>query len=98
MEVKIERLSRYEWKIQLDGLNIANSVRRFDFEGDANSQTGVLRLELNVDEIEITAMGESDDTIIVNIPRDTERTLQALGWVKTSDRTTYTRPREDPLS
>lgn len=92
-ELKIEQTSR-TWKIVLDGFDLTNAVRSFKIEADAMTRRAIVELDLGVDEIEITCLGEGEDTIMVSVPN--EDALQAIGWTKIGNRNAYTRPREEP--
>jgi hypothetical protein len=94
MEFKIEQTSSHI-KITLDGLDITKACQRINFEADAWNRNTTVHLDLRVDSVEITALAERDVTIMVNVPHETETALQAIGWIKAGDRTTYTVPREE---
>lgn len=94
MEFKIEQTAGHI-KITLDGLDITKAVRGFEFSGDAWNKNTNVRLDLRVDVVEVTALAERDVTIMVSVPPEAEEALQAIGWIKTGERSTYVIPRED---
>ncbi len=85
-------------KVWLNGQDISGALRGIDLNTSAVpfGRTEV-RLDLVVDVIEISALGESDHTVVVRIPPEVESALQALGWVKTSDQNIYTQPRTEEI-
>jgi hypothetical protein len=95
VEFKIDQTGSHI-KLSLDGLDITNAVRSFEMSADAwNRGRTELRLVLAIDQVEVTALAEQNVTIMVSVTPDAEKALQAIGWVKTSDRLIYTIPRED---
>lgn len=92
--LKIEQTGRV-WKIELDGVDLSYAVKGLSIDTDAMTRRAEVRLDLGVNEIEISCMGEPDETIMVDVSSAAADALQAIGWVKTGDRTSYTRPRED---
>lgn len=93
-DLKITQTSR-DIKIELDGLDISKAVRQIDIEANAWDRRTMVRLDLAIDQIEVSALAEPDVTIMVSIRPEAEEALQALGWIKTSDSTSYRIPRED---
>lgn len=93
MEFKIEQ-TQHNIKITLEGLDITNAVRGFEVSRDAWGKMTNIRLDLCVDQIEVSCLGERDVTVQVNVTPEATEALQALGWVKTDNRY-YTIPRED---
>lgn len=95
MEFKIDQTGSHI-KLSLDGLDITKAVRSFEMSADAwNHGRTELRLVLAIDQIEVTALAEPNVTIMVSVTPEAEQALQAIGWVKTSDRHTFVIPRED---
>lgn len=94
-EFKIDQTGSHV-TITLDGLDITKAVRAFEFTGDAwHHGRTVVRLDLAVDTVEVNALAERDVTIMVGIRPEAEEALQAIGWVRTSDQTSYRIPREE---
>lgn len=84
-----------EARVWLNGAEITNALRGLTLDMDAMVRRTTVHLNLSVDVIEITALGEQDRTLLVSIPSEAEEALQAIGWIKTSGRTTFTAPREE---
>lgn len=87
--------TQHNIKIELQGLDITNAVRSFEIARDAWGRITTVKLDLAIDSIEVTALGERDVSIMVSIRPEAEEALQALGWIKTSNEYAYTIPRED---
>lgn len=82
-------------RVFLDGDDISNSVKEVDINFDARNPTSIT-LHLNIDQVEITSLGERDITVLVSIPSDVEEILTHLGWIKSSEaQTTYRIAREN---
>lgn len=94
MELKIDQTGAH-LKIELEGVDITEGTRSISLEIHPNRGITRVLLDLKVDELEIFSLAERDHTIAVNIEPAAEKALQAIGWVKTSNRDTYTYPRED---
>lgn len=76
-------------RVFLDDDDISSSVREVDINFDARQPTSIT-LHLNIDQVEITSLGERDVTVLVNIPSDVEEVLTYLGWIKPNEaRTTF---------
>lgn len=88
MDFKIDQTGR-DIKIFLDGVDISASVRKFECEGSGGHGQMKVMLDLAVDKIEVLSLAEEDAAIIVSIPSWVERTLQILGWIKTSSSMRY---------
>lgn len=97
MELKIDQTSGH-FKIELEGVDITKGVRHLEVSIDPHRQRTIVLFNLEVDEFEMIALAEQDATMMVTVSPDAERALQAIGWVKTSDRTMYTYPREDSVA
>jgi hypothetical protein len=84
--------------VELDGTDIANSVRAVEFRADSRGETTV-SLDLTVDEVEITCLGARDREYLVNLDDSTINTLLALGWnPPQSDVRTYRVPATEWVS
>ncbi len=94
MEMKIDQTGRHI-KIELEGVDITKGTRNAEIHIDPLRGTAHVLLNLEVDELEIFSLAERDHTIMVSVTSAAEQALQAIGWVKTSNRDTYTYPRED---
>lgn len=78
--------------VELDGTDIASSVRAVEFRADAGRVT-VVSLELCVDEIETTYLGSAECEVLVSISDDVVTTLMTLGWTPPeNDRRSYRMP------
>ena len=81
--------------VELDGTDIASSVRAVEFRADANARQGhtEVTLELCVTEIETTYLGSPDREVLVNLTDDVINTLLMLGWTPPeNDQRTYRMP------
>lgn len=94
MDVKIDQTAG-KIKIVIDGLDITDAVRGFTVEKNTWERGTRIHLDLAIDEIEVTALAEQGVTIMVGVSDAAAEALQAIGWIKTSDRTSYTVPREE---
>lgn len=78
--------------VELDGTDIARSVRAVEFRADANDRPEVT-ITLTLDEIETTWLGSAEREILVNLSDDSINTLLALGWTPPEDdRRSYRMP------
>lgn len=82
-------------RVEIDGVDISEAIRNLSLEMDGRTRSARVSLDLAIDTVEIESLAERDVTIMVNVPKKAEEALQALGWVKTSDKTSYLAPRED---
>lgn len=89
-EFNLDQTGRHT-RLTLEGVDISRAVRGVTINVDVER---VMRIELDlaIDTVEITSLGEQDHTMLVNIPSDVVEVLELLGWVKT-DRRTYRVPR-----
>lgn len=92
--LKVEQTGRV-WKIELDGHDLSYAIKGLRIETEAMTRRAEVTLDLGIEEIEISALGERDETFFVRVDRGAEDALQAIGWIKTGDRTTYVRPRAE---
>jgi len=81
--------------VELDGTDIARSVRAVEFRADSRGETEV-NITLTLDEIETTWLGSAEREILVNLNDETINTLLALGWTPPeSDQRSYRMPVTD---
>lgn len=92
--LRIEQGGRHA-RVWLNGFELTKALRSLTLDMEAHPTHTTVRLEVAVDQVELTALGESDRTLLVSIHPDVEEALQAIGWVKTTERTTYHLPREE---
>lgn len=75
--------------VELDGTDIARSVRSVEFRADSMGDIETT-LGLCVDEIEITQLGSAEAEVLVNLPDSVIDALIQLGWTPpANDRRTY---------
>lgn len=78
--------------VELDGTDISSTVHAVEFRAGANEHLAVT-LELLLSEVEVTALGDSEKSVMVNLTDSIRTTLSVLGWTAPADdQTVYRMP------
>lgn len=79
-------------EIKIDDFDLSQALRGFTLSVESGERPR-LDLDFSISEVEVTAMGESDRTVLVIIPDAVVHTLLMLGWTPPeNDTRTYRLP------